>query len=438
MLGLRILLLLLIGICLPPFVFAADDNPFGDDSDAAPTTETEDDNPFDDGSDAPSPVLEEDVVGGGDAVPMPPLPKPDVSDADPVVAKWNNLLDRIDQIDELGGSLEEALPLAKEALAIAEKRFGPNDANTGLSLEYLADMYAYLGNVAAAEPLYKRAVKICKRVYGPESIEYANSLAEVAILYHETYRYDDAAPLYKQSIEIATKALGDPNHPNLALTLNNLADVYYRQGRGQPAEALQKQAIAAYAKAEEIDAGEKAFYLIGLSHIHRALGKNPMRVWNDDSGKHQRKGAFVGLDIGKIIMKLEDGKQSSIPLNRLSQGDKDYVLLEWSASPRATAADIQALLAAKADANTRDQHGQTPLHLAAYSSNDPKIISVLLDADAYPIAEDNADILPLDNADQNLKMIDTPEYQKLEAVTQEELDNAANAIPLPPTPKPDA
>jgi len=122
----------------------------------------------------------------------------------------------------------------------------------------------------------------------------------------------------------------------------------------------------------------------------------------------------------------------------LSQQDKDYVLLEWSASPRAKAADIRSLIAAKADANTRDQHGQTPLHLAAYSSNDPEIISILLEADAYPIAEDHGGSLPLDNADQNSKLIDTPRYQKLEAVTQEELDNPANAIPLPPTPKPDA
>jgi hypothetical protein len=43
-------------------------------------------------------------------------------------------------------------------------------------------------------------------------------------------RYADAEPLYKRSLAINERALG-PDHPDVALSLNNLAQLYQAQGR---------------------------------------------------------------------------------------------------------------------------------------------------------------------------------------------------------------
>jgi len=423
--------MLLLGSLFPLLAMAADEDPFGDDSDTSPPVQEEDIfvDDSEENEDSADPFGDDQAAGP--AVPAPP--KPDSGGDDDVTARWEGLLDQIDQIDQEGGSMEDALPLAKEALALAEKHFGADAEDTATSASYLADVYAALGDFPRAEPLCQRAIKISKEVSGLNSIEHADALVDLAELYHFNGRRDQAGPLYEQSIAVAKDALGDPQHPDLAMTLNGLADVYFRQGQLAKAEELQKQAIAAYANAEEIDELEEAFFLIGLVQIQRAMGKYPQRVWTSDSGKFRRKGAFNGFERDQVKMTLKDGKRSSIPLKRLSQDDKNYVLLEWSASPRATASDIRALLTAQADLNAIDQHGWTPLHMAAYHGSDPAILGVLLEAGANPLAEERSGAMAVDWAFGNPKMIDTAEYQKLEAATEEAI---SASVPLPPPPKP--
>ena len=61
-------------------------------------------------------------------------------------------------------------------------------------------------------------------------------------------RYPDAEPLYKQSLAILEKILGK-DHPNIATSLGNLAELYRVQGRYADAEPLFKQAIEIEEKA---------------------------------------------------------------------------------------------------------------------------------------------------------------------------------------------
>ena len=51
------------------------------------------------------------------------------------------------------------------------------------------------------------------------------SLNNLAVLYDSPGRYADAEPLYKRSLAIGEKTLG-PDHPDVAASLNNLADLY--------------------------------------------------------------------------------------------------------------------------------------------------------------------------------------------------------------------
>ncbi len=57
--------------------------------------------------------------------------------------------------------------------------------------------------------------------------------------YYLYYRaqYGEAEPLYQRAIAINEKALG-PEHPDLAIYLNNLATLYKEQGKYGEAEPL--------------------------------------------------------------------------------------------------------------------------------------------------------------------------------------------------------
>ncbi len=88
-----------------------------------------------------------------------------------------------------------------------------------------------------AEPLYKRSLEIKEKVLGAEHPSVATTLSNLAELYKAQGRYEEAEPLYKRSLEISEKVLG-AEHPDVATTLSNLALLYEAQGRYEEAEPL--------------------------------------------------------------------------------------------------------------------------------------------------------------------------------------------------------
>ena len=75
----------------------------------------------------------------------------------------------------------------------------------------------------------------------------ATGLNNLALLYYTQGKYAEAEPLYKRSLAINEKALG-PDHPHVATDLNNLASLYRETDREAEAEKLEKRAAAIKAK----------------------------------------------------------------------------------------------------------------------------------------------------------------------------------------------
>jgi tetratricopeptide (TPR) repeat protein len=108
---------------------------------------------------------------------------------------------------------------------------------------YLNDRAQY----EQAEPLFQRAIAINEKALGPEHPLLAIYLNNLAFLYKTQGKFELAEPLYQRAIAIDEKVLG-PEHPGLATDLNNLADLYVNQGKFELAEQLYQRAIAIYEK----------------------------------------------------------------------------------------------------------------------------------------------------------------------------------------------
>ena len=94
-----------------------------------------------------------------------------------------------------------------------------------------------------AEPLYERALALREKALGPEHPDVATSLNNLAELYEAQGQYARAEPLYQRALAIAEKALG-PEHPNMATFRENYA-ASLRRGR---ADALQAQTASTAAR----------------------------------------------------------------------------------------------------------------------------------------------------------------------------------------------
>ena len=106
--------------------------------------------------------------------------------------------------------------LCMSHVALAQSIFEANDLN-----QQVIQLYKQ-GRYSEAIPLAQRTLTIREKSLGPDHPDVAVSLNNLAELYRAQGRYADAEPLHKRALTIREKALG-PDHPDVALSLNNLA-----------------------------------------------------------------------------------------------------------------------------------------------------------------------------------------------------------------------
>lgn len=91
------------------------------------------------------------------------------------------------------------------------------------------------------EPLLQRALQIREQQLGPDHPDVALTLNNLAILYKNQALYAQAEPLYQRALHISEQTLG-ANHPEVAHYLLDLAILYNMQGRYAQAAPLYQRA----------------------------------------------------------------------------------------------------------------------------------------------------------------------------------------------------
>ena len=121
------------------------------------------------------------------------------------------------------GKYDQALPLAKRVVEMAESTFGPADVHVAVALQNVAEIQLARKNFSDAEKSFDRAVTIFAN--GPErESEFAvSALRRLATLRYDRRDYKGSAELLARALEIMVKALGR-NNPKLVDILWELAN----------------------------------------------------------------------------------------------------------------------------------------------------------------------------------------------------------------------
>jgi tetratricopeptide (TPR) repeat protein len=82
-------------------------------------------------------------------------------------------------------------------------------------------VYQSQGKDTEADPLYKQCLEIWEKVFGSDHPNVAQSLNNLADLYRIQGKYTEAEPLYNQALDIFKRALG-PDHPYVAIVCENI------------------------------------------------------------------------------------------------------------------------------------------------------------------------------------------------------------------------
>ena len=135
--------------------------------------------------------------------------------------------------------LGEAEPLMRRVVEILEKAYGPDHPNVATSLNNLAQLLQDTNRLGEAEPLMRRALEIDEKAYGPDHPNVAIDLNNLAQLLQDTNRLGEAEPLMRRALEIDEQAYG-PDHPNVAIQPQQPGPVaagHEPAGRGRAADA---------------------------------------------------------------------------------------------------------------------------------------------------------------------------------------------------------
>ncbi|MGI8503605.1 MAG: tetratricopeptide repeat protein [Hassallia sp.] len=157
----------------------------------------------------------------------------------------------------------------------------------------------YSEAIAPAE----RSVGISEKVLGKEHPDVATSLNNLAELYKAQGIYEKAKPLYLRSLAIYEKVLGKED-PLVATSVNNLAELYKAQGSYEKAEPLYLRSLAIYEK------------VLGKKHPNVATTLNNLASLYQEEGSYEKAEPLYlrSLEIREKVL----GKESPEVTNSLN------------------------------------------------------------------------------------------------------------------------
>jgi tetratricopeptide (TPR) repeat protein len=128
------------------------------------------------------------------------------------------------------------------------------------------------GKYAEAIALEQQELPILERAVGPDHPYVAIVLNNLGALYRYAGHYPDAEPVIKRALALEEKTYG-PDNPNTAMAMSNLAGLYQDEGRYADAEPLFRRSLAIREKALGPDNIGITTGLNNLAMLYMAQGR---------------------------------------------------------------------------------------------------------------------------------------------------------------------
>jgi len=230
---------------------------------------------------------------------------------------WQAMVDQARE-QATSGNYTDAEKSYVSALKSAEQ-FASGDERLLQTIKALASVYTQDGKLGQAKDLFQRAVNEDEHQNNGVSRSLALDLDNLAAVCYRQENYFEAEPLYKQAIEIWGKlSSGSGQATDAADDQAKLALVYERSGKYEQVESLLKTAIETYKTLAPATNKQMANALSYLSSFYRQQGKLSEAEKVCNQALELRKSAFGGdslevaeslTDLGKIYMTEDNPSQ---------------------------------------------------------------------------------------------------------------------------------
>jgi len=171
------------------------------------------------------------------------------------------------------GDYQNALFIAQRAYDTADKNFGLNNVNTADALLKLGIIKHTLGNLNEAEDHLQQALLILERQLGPRHPDLAVIMTNLGNVYFESQRPELSEKYHQQALRIRKNAF-DADDPAIAQSTYNLAVLYENQHKYEQAATFYQQAISSWSASLGPMHPYVGNALSNLSGIYNVQGKH--------------------------------------------------------------------------------------------------------------------------------------------------------------------
>ena len=159
------------------------------------------------------------------------------------LAQWEALNSQVRDLTKKG-DYDRAVAGAQKALEIARQSdFLGSVGAVGASLCNLAGCFYNQAHYAQAEPLFQSALALYEKKFGPDAPAVAAIRNNLGSVHERQGHLEQAESFYARALAIDEKVLGQDN-PNVAVALKNLAGIYRSNHRDADAARLEQRAAA--------------------------------------------------------------------------------------------------------------------------------------------------------------------------------------------------
>ncbi|BAC09904.1 CHAT domain-containing tetratricopeptide repeat protein [Thermosynechococcus vestitus] len=177
------------------------------------------------------------------------------------------------------------------------------------------------GNIQAAIPLAERFVTLVEKILGPNHPLLAATLNELAQLHVEQGNYAAALPLYQRALAIYERA-GGSDQPSVAAILNNLANLYRAQGNYDAALPVLQRSLAIAEKTRGLNHPEVAITLNNMALLYTEqkktaaalpLYQRALRIFEQTLGE---KSPYVATTLNNLanLYRRQKNATAALPL----------------------------------------------------------------------------------------------------------------------------
>jgi tetratricopeptide (TPR) repeat protein len=169
------------------------------------------------------------------------------------------------------GRPAEAEPMAREAVDLIRKAFGPEHERCVLGMTTLVQVLEDLGKLEEAEPLMRQVLALRQKISGPDHPDSAQAMANLALLLMQRGRLVEAESHLRKALAILETKVGK-EHPDIASIMGTLAGALRAQGKTNEAIDLLQRSLQMRRKLFGDDHPDVAGAITALARAHQLNG----------------------------------------------------------------------------------------------------------------------------------------------------------------------